>query len=79
MAMTHEFTRIAAVTGFIVALGLLGAIAFAPWPAPAPIPALDSARTIGTELLGRYMIAFEGAALLILLGMVGAVIFARRS
>ena len=31
------------------------------------------------ELLGRYMIAFEGAAVLILLGMVGAVIFARRA
>lgn len=63
MAMTHEFTRIAAITGFITGFGLIVAIAFAPWPAPALPPALDSARTIGTELLGRYMIAFEGAAL----------------
>lgn len=78
MAMTQEFTRVAAVTGVMVTVALVAAIALVPWPAAAPLPALDSARTVGIELLGRYMIAFEGAALLILLGMVGAVIFARR-
>ena len=38
----------------------------------------DAAARVGELLLSRYMIAFEGAAMLILAGIAGAVILGRR-
>jgi NADH:ubiquinone oxidoreductase subunit 6 (subunit J) len=48
------------------------------WPLSSVGPSRDATVAIGELLLSRYMIAFEGAAFLILAGMVGAVIFGKR-
>lgn len=47
------------------------------WTLSPDGPAQDSTTAVGELLLSRYMLGFEGAAFLILAGMVGAVIFAR--
>lgn len=78
MAMTNEFTRPAAILGTLTAAALIAAILLLQWPAAAPLMRTDSAELLGRELLGRYMIAFEGGALLIIVGVVGAVILGRR-
>ena len=78
MAMTHEFTRTAAILGALITAALIAAILLTSWPAAAPLGRTDSAVIMGQELLGRYMIAFEGGALLIIVGLVGAVILGRR-
>jgi hypothetical protein len=48
------------------------------WPLSGKVPTEDATVVVGELLLSRYMIGFEGAAFLILAGIVGAVIFARR-
>jgi NADH:ubiquinone oxidoreductase subunit 6 (subunit J) len=48
------------------------------WPLSATGPTQDATTMAGALLLSRYMIGFEGAAFLILAGMVGAVIFGKR-
>lgn len=78
MSMTNEFTRPAAVMGTLIAAALVAAVAVTNWPDPQPLGRTDSAVVIGQELLGRYMIAFEGAAILIILGVTAAVIFGRK-
>lgn len=78
MAMTHEFTKIAAMLGVVISVALVVVILRAKWPAAAALDELHAPMTIGKELLGRYMIAFEGAAILIIVGVVGAVILGRR-
>lgn len=78
MAMTHEFTRPAAVLGALVVAVLLAVIFSVHWPAAAEMRSANSAMIVGKELLSRYMIAFEGAGLLILLGIAGAVVFGRK-
>ena len=78
MAMTHEFTRPAAMLGALITAALIAAILLTSWPAAAPLGRTDSAVVMGQELLGRYMIAFEGGALLIIVGVTGAVILGRR-
>lgn len=60
--------------GLLVALILLRQEA---WARFAAIPDPDSSRRIGHLLMGKYMVAFEGAGLLILLGIFGAVWVAR--
>ena len=47
------------------------------WPIQNALPAQNSAEQIGDLLMGKYMIAFEGAGLLILLGIFGAVYLSR--
>lgn len=47
------------------------------WPLADTLPDPDSARRIGELLMGPYMIAFEGAGLMILLGIFGSVLVAR--
>lgn len=78
MAMTHEFARPAAIFGALITAALIAAILLTSWPAAVPLGRTDSAGVMGQELLGRYMIAFEGGALLIIVGVVGAVILGRR-
>lgn len=78
MAMTHEFTRPAAILGPLIAAALIAALLLTNWPAAAPLGRTDSAVVMGQELMGRYMIAFEGGALLIIVGVTGAVILGRR-
>lgn len=78
MGMTTPVRRLAAVLAFVVA-GLLVALLMlrAPWPLSNAAPDPRSARSIGHLLMGKYMIAFEGAGLLILIGIFGAVLLAR--
>lgn len=78
MAMTHEFTKPAAVAGVLSSIVLLLLIFSVHWPKPAVANNANAALVVGKELLGRYMIAFEAGGLLILLGVVGAVIFGGR-
>ena len=78
MAMTHEFTHPAAILGALITVALIAALLITKWPAAVPLGRTDSAVVMGQELLGRYMIAFEGGALLIIVGVVGAVILGRR-
>lgn len=47
------------------------------WAVVAQMPDQDSPRRIGHLLMDKYMIAFEGAGLLILLGIFGAVLLQR--
>lgn len=50
---------------------------FPDWPVKNIIPDQDSSHRIGTLLMGKYMLAFEGAGLMILLGIFGAIYLAR--
>lgn len=77
MSMTQEFTRPTAVIGAVISAILLAVIFSVSWPSAAQMQPSNSALAIGKELLDRYMIAFEGAGLLILLGVAGAVVFGR--
>ena len=43
------------------------------------LPDPDSARRVGQLLMEKYMVAFEGAGFLILIGIFGAVLLARPS
>ena len=68
----------AAILATIVGLLLAGLVLFRPaWKVQQAIPRQNSAEQIGDLLMGKYMIAFEGAALMILLGIFGAVFLAR--
>jgi NADH:ubiquinone oxidoreductase subunit 6 (subunit J) len=75
MAMTHEFTKPAAMAGILISVVLLLLIFSVRWPDEVPMHPDNAALIVGKELLGRYMIAFEAGGLLILLGVVGATIF----
>jgi NADH-quinone oxidoreductase subunit J len=50
---------------------------FPDWPAKNMVPDQDSSHRIGHLLMGKYMMAFEGAGLMILLGIYGAIYLAR--
>jgi len=50
---------------------------FPDWPVKNFIPDQDSSHRIGMLLMGKYMMAFEGAGLMILLGIYGAIYLAR--
>lgn len=65
---------VGAASGLLLAL-LLARTA---WTLASSPPAMDSTVAVGELLLSRYMLAFEGAAFLILAGMAGAVILAKR-
>lgn len=78
MSMTTPVKRHAAVIGLIIGIGLVALLLLRPvWPVVSTLPASDSARKVGTLLMGKYMMAFEGAGLLILIGIFGAVLMAR--
>jgi NADH-quinone oxidoreductase subunit J len=47
------------------------------WPLSSAVPDPHSARQVGSLLMDKYMIAFEGAGFLILIGIVGSVFAAR--
>lgn len=61
-------------TGAVLVLLLLVRPA---WPVVDAVPDPDSARRVGDLLMSKYMMAFEGAGLLILVGIFGAVFIAR--
>lgn len=78
MSMTTPMKGVAAVVGTLIAVGLVLLLLLRPvWPVVAQIPASDASRQVGNLLMGKYMMAFEGAGLLILIGIFGAVLMGR--
>ena len=78
MAMSTRQLPWALALGAATAAVLAALVVRTPWPMAAAAPSADAASAVGELLLSRYMIAFEGAAFLILAGIVGAVVFGRR-
>jgi NADH:ubiquinone oxidoreductase subunit 6 (subunit J) len=78
MAMSTAQLPWALAMGAASALGLIVLLVQTPWSLAQMGPSQDATVAVGELLLSRYMIGFEGAAFLILAGMVGAVIFAKR-
>ncbi|OFZ79864.1 MAG: hypothetical protein A2583_06240 [Bdellovibrionales bacterium RIFOXYD1_FULL_53_11] len=60
--------------------GLAGAAARAPWksPEPAQQPFLPTTAGIGESLLGAYLLPFEIVSIVLLVGLIGAVVVARK-
>lgn len=78
MSMVTPARPWAAWLGLAVTAVLVGLLLWRPaWPLSSAVPDPDSPRQIGMLLMGKYMIAFEGAGLLILLGIFGAVFLQR--
>ena len=78
MAMSTKQLPWAIALGTLSAIVLIALLIVTPWPVTHAVPTQDASRAVGVLLLSRYMIGFEGAAFLILAGIAGAVIFARR-
>jgi NADH-quinone oxidoreductase subunit J len=78
MAMSTTQLPWAIVLGMISALLLIVLVILTPWPQATVGPTQDATNAVGNLLLSRYMIGFEGAAFLILAGIAGAVILAKR-
>jgi NADH-quinone oxidoreductase subunit J len=78
MAMVTAQLPWAAGIGLASAGLLVLLVLEAPWPLAATGPSQAAPLPVGELLLSRYMIAFEGAAFLILAGVAGAVILGRR-
>lgn len=80
MSMTTPIKRYAAVLAIIIGALLVALLLFhAAWPLSSATPDPRSAEKIGLLLMGKYMMVFEGAGLLILIGIFGAVYVARPS
>lgn len=78
MSMTTPLKRAAAWLAAASAVALSALLLLAPaWPFSGAAPDPRSALEVGELLMGKYMIAFEGAGLLILIGIFGAVYLAR--
>ena len=78
MAMSTAQLPWALAIGAVSAALLIVLVVATPWPLSPTGPSQDATTMVGELLLSRYMIGFEGAAFLILAGMVGAVVFAMR-
>ncbi len=78
MAMSTTQLPWAIALGIASALLLVVLIVQTSWPVAQGGPTQDATTAVGELLLSRYMIAFEGAAFLILAGIAGAVLFAKR-
>ncbi|OLV17275.1 NADH-ubiquinone oxidoreductase chain J [Deinococcus marmoris] len=78
MSMVTPARPWAAWLGLAVTAVLVGLLLWRPaWPISNVAFSTDSPQQIGMLLMGKYMIAFEGAGLLILLGIFGAVFLQR--
>jgi NADH-quinone oxidoreductase subunit J len=78
MSMTTPIKRLAAVAGIAIGALLVAMLLLRPaWPVVSGTPDPRSAEQVGSLLMGKYMIAFEGAGLLILVGIFGAVLMSR--
>lgn len=78
MAMSTAQLPWAIALGIASALLLIVLVIQTPWPLSPVGPTQDATKAVGELLLSRYMIAFEGAAFLILAGIAGAVILGKR-
>ncbi len=78
MSMTTPMKRYAAGLAVVVGAGLVALLVLRPaWPISSVTPDPESARVVGGLLMSKYMMAFESAGLLILVGIFGAVFLAR--
>ena len=78
MSMVTPVRAWAAGLAVVVCVALVALLLLRPaWPLSAQIPDSRSAQQVGSLLMGRYMVGFEGAGFLILIGIVGAVLSAR--
>ncbi len=78
MAMSTAQLPWALALGAVTAAALIWLLTRTAWPISGARPTREAAVAVGELLLSRYMIAFEGAAFLILAGIVGAVVFGIR-
>lgn len=78
MAMSTAQLPWALAIGAALAVVMIVFAVITPWPVTAKVPRTDATVAVGELLLSRYMIAFEGAAFLIVSGMVGAVVLGRK-
>lgn len=80
MSMVTPVRPLAAWLALGVGIVLVGMLVLRPvWPVSDAVPDPDSARRVGHLLMDKYMVAFEGAGFLILIGVFGAVLLARPS
>lgn len=80
MSMVTPVRPLAAWLALGVGVTLVGMLILRPaWPVSDAVPDPDSARRVGHLLMDKYMVAFEGAGFLILIGIFGAVLLARPS
>lgn len=78
MSMVTPARPWAAGIGIAFSAVLVGLLLWRPaWPIYNGSFSTDSPKEIGTLLMGKYMMAFEGAGMLILLGIFGAVMLQR--
>lgn len=78
MSMVTPVRGLAACAAAAIGIGLALLLLLRPaWPVVLLHPDPQSARAVGMMLMQKYMIAFEGAGFLILLGIFGAVFLAR--
>jgi NADH-quinone oxidoreductase subunit J len=77
MSMTTPIKRQAVAVAALIGSLLVGLLLLRPvWPVANVLPDQDSPARVGHLLMGKYMIAFEAAGMLILLGIFGAVLLA---
>jgi NADH-quinone oxidoreductase subunit J len=80
MSMVTPVRALAAWLAIAVAVVLIAMLVLRPaWHVVQAMPDPDSARQVGQLLMEKYMVAFEGAGTLILIGIFGAVLLARPS
>jgi NADH-quinone oxidoreductase subunit J len=78
MSMYTAIKRPAAILAMLMGALLVALLVWRPhWALVHSLPDQDSPARIGALLMGKYMIAFEGAGLMILLGIFGAVLVQR--
>ena len=78
MAMSTGQIRFALPISIISTIVLALIVARPIWPTALTVPSRQAVDVVGELLLSKYMIAFEGAALLIVSGIVAAVMLGRR-
>ncbi|MDI3470403.1 MAG: NADH-ubiquinone oxidoreductase chain J [Pseudolabrys sp.] len=80
MSMVTPARSLAAWLAVAVAILLIGMLLLRPtWHFVHAMPDPDSSRQVGQLLMEKYMVAFEGAGVLILIGIFGAVLLAQPS
>jgi len=78
MEMTNAFMRPGALLALAFFVISIAVIVLTPFPVSSAQPPQHQPLAIGSALLSKYMIAFEGAGLLILLAIAGATMLGRR-
>ena len=77
MSMVTPARGLVALIALAIGGALIALLVLRPsWPISSAIPDPHSARQVGSLLMSKYMIGFEGAGFLILIGIVGSVLAA---